>query len=81
MSFILFYEIKEQRKITFEEVKMYCSNLVVNIIKQAALTYPSFLGQSSAGVSIDVKIKLCKTIRTSFVRRVRSKRDFGWQGL
>lgn len=60
MSFILFYEIKEQRKITFEEVKMYCSNLVVNIIKQLALTYPSFLGQSSAGVSIDVKIKLCK---------------------
>lgn len=60
MSFILFYEIKEQRKITFEEVKMYCSNLVVNIIKQLALTYLSFLGQSSAGVSIDVKIELCK---------------------
>lgn len=60
MSFILFYEIKEQRKITFEEVKMYCSNLVVNIIKQLALTYPSFPGQNSAGASIDVKIKPCK---------------------
>lgn len=60
MSFILFYEIKEQRKITFKEVKMYCSNLVANIIKQLALTYPSFLGQNSDGVSIDIKIKLCK---------------------
>lgn len=45
MSFILFYEIKEQRKITFEEVKMYCSNLVVNIIKQLALTYRPFLAK------------------------------------
>lgn len=60
MSFILFYEIKEQRKITFEEVKIYCSNLDVNIIKQLVLTYRSLLGQSSTGVFIDIKLKLCK---------------------
>lgn len=60
MSFILFYEIKGQRKITFKEVKIYCSNLDVNIIKQLVLTYLSLLGQSSTGVFFNVKIKLCE---------------------
>jgi len=46
MSFIFFYEIKEQRKIILEEVTIYCSNLDVNIIKQLVLTYMSLLGQS-----------------------------------
>lgn len=60
MSFILFYEIKVQWKITLKEVKIYCSNLDVNIIKQPVLTYLSLLGQSSAGMFVDVKIKLHK---------------------
>lgn len=44
MSFISFYGIKEQRKIAFEEAKIYCSNLEANIIKQLVLTYLSLLG-------------------------------------
>lgn len=44
MSFILFHRIKEQKKIAFEEAKIYCSNLDANTIKQLVLTYLSLLG-------------------------------------
>lgn len=60
MSFILFYEIKVQWKVTLEEAKIYCSNIHVNIIKQRVLIYLSLPGQSSAGVFVSGKIKLCK---------------------